>query len=140
MRLFASRGPGAAVLSGLMLLGLASCAALGIGSSSSSVDTPYHVFFSERSPALEPAGAGVIASAADAAKASPNQPVLVLGWTDSAGSPQADVALSQERARRVADALVADGVSPSRITRQGRGQTGNDPGVESRRVDIRIGS
>jgi outer membrane protein OmpA-like peptidoglycan-associated protein len=64
--------------------------------------------------------------------------VSVLGYTDSAGRPQDDVLLSQHRAQNVADALVADGVAAGRITRQGRGQTGEDPGVASRRVEIDI--
>jgi len=64
--------------------------------------------------------------------------VQVIGYTDSAGSPQADIVLSQQRAQAVADALVADGVASSRLVRLGQGQTGGNPGVMSRRVEIRI--
>ena len=78
------------------------------------------------------------AQAAQAAKAAPGSAVRVIGYTDSVGIPQDDVILSQHRAQRVADALVADGVDPGRISRQGRGQTHEDPGVESRRVEIEI--
>ncbi len=99
----------------------------------------YIVFFAERSAVLEPTAADVITRAAAAASTTPNAPVAVLGWTDSGGSARADVTLSQQRAQTVADALVADGVAASRITRQGRGQTHDDPGVESRRVEIRVG-
>jgi len=81
----------------------------------------------------------VIAQAAAAAKVSPTSPVRVLGYTDSAGSPGADVTLSQLRAQAVSDALVADGVEASRISHQGRGQTHEDPGQASRRVEIDIG-
>ena len=98
------------------------------------------VFFADKSAALEPTDADIIAHAASLAKASPDAPVLVRGWTDSDGSPQADIVLSQLRAQHVADALIADGVSPARISRQGRGQTHDDPGVESRRVEIRVGN
>ena len=96
------------------------------------------VFFTERSAVLEPAAIDVVAQAAAAAKAAPDKGVLVRGYTDSAGSKPDDVKLSQQRARAVADGLVADGVGASRITSQGRGQTGNDPGVESRRVEISL--
>jgi outer membrane protein OmpA-like peptidoglycan-associated protein len=118
------------LLLGGLLLGLTSCAAVTGGGS-----TPYVVFFTERSAALEPTAKQVIAQAATAAKAASGQ-VRVLGYTDSVGSAADDVALSSRRAKRVSDELVADGVPAERIVQQGRGQTGSDPGVESRRVDI----
>ncbi len=120
-----------------LLLTLGACASI-TGSGGTQPD--YVVFFTERSSALEPAAVDVIAQAAAAAKAAPERGVLVRGYTDSAGSKPDDVTLSRERAKRVADGLMADGVAPGRITQQGRGQTGNDPGVESRRVEITLGS
>ena len=117
-----------------MLLALGSCAL-----SNGSAPAPgFVIFFPERSAALEPAAVDVIAQAAAAAKAAPGSAVLVRGYTDSAGSPPDDFKLSRDRARAVADGLVADGVNPARITQQGRGQTGNNPGVESRRVEISL--
>ena len=125
------------LFAGLVLLGVSSCTTTPAPRSA----TPSMVvFFAEKSAALEPAAADIIAHAASLAKASPDAPVVVRGWTDSGGSPQADILLSQQRAQRVADALVADGVPVSRISRQGRGQTHDDPGVESRRVEIRVGN
>lgn len=118
-----------------LLLALSSCAMSGGGGNA---PPKYVVFFTERSASLEPAAVDVIAQVAAAAKTSPSQGVLVRGYTDSAGSLPDDVKLSQQRARAVADGLVADGVNASRITQQGRGQTGNDPGVESRRVEISL--
>jgi len=85
------------------------------------------------------AARSLIAEAAQRASAEPAAQVTVAGYTDSAGSPPADVALSQQRAQVVADALIADGVAANRIARTGRGQTGGDPGVASRRVEITIG-
>ena len=122
------------ILTTCFLLSLASCAMVGPSSAPG-----YLVFFTEHSADIDPPAASVIAQAAAAAKASPGLPVEVRGYTDSAGNVSADVLLSQRRAKRVADALVADGVDPARITRQGRGQTGEDPGVASRRVEIDIG-
>ena len=100
----------------------------------------YVVFFTERSAALDGPARQVILEAAAAARAAPGAPVTVLGYTDSAGAPDADIRLSQARARHVADALAAGGVAPARIARAGRGQTGEDPGVASRRVEIAIGA
>jgi outer membrane protein OmpA-like peptidoglycan-associated protein len=97
------------------------------------------VFFTERSAALDGAALHVVADAAQAARAAPGGPVVVAGFTDSGGSAGADVKLSQARAAAVANALVADGVAAARISRQGRGQTHEDPGVASRRVEISVG-
>ena len=81
----------------------------------------------------------MIALAAQRANNEPAAPATVVGYTDSAGSPPADVALSQQRAQTVADALVADGVAANRVVRTGRGQTGDNPGIASRRVEITLG-
>jgi outer membrane protein OmpA-like peptidoglycan-associated protein len=122
------------ILTTVLLLSLPSCAMLAPDSAPG-----YLVFFTQYSADIDPPAAAVIARAAAAAKASPSLPVEVRGYTDSFGSASADVVLSQRRAQRVSDALIADGVNPNRITRQGRGQTGEDPGVASRRVEIDIG-
>jgi outer membrane protein OmpA-like peptidoglycan-associated protein len=119
------------VLAAALLLGLASCATAPAGPKS------YAVFFAAKSSALDPAAVELIGQVATAAKAGTGR-VQVLGWTGNGGSPDADVTLSQQRADRVANALVVDGVQRERIVQEGRGQTGTDPGVESRRVEIRI--
>jgi outer membrane protein OmpA-like peptidoglycan-associated protein len=117
-----------------LLLALSSCAMMPASQAPS-----YVVFFTEHSTALDPAASQVIAQAADAARATPAATVRVIGYTDSVGIPSADVVLSQQRAAIVAQTLIADGVAASRIVQQGRGQTHEDPGVASRRVDIEIG-
>lgn len=99
----------------------------------------YVIFFPERSAQLDSEGRGVVAQVAARASERPASTVQVIGYTDSAGSPQADVVLSQQRAQTVADALQANGVAPSRLVRAGRGQTNTDPGIASRRVEITIG-
>ena len=48
--------------------------------------------------------------------------VAIEGHTDSVGSEQANVRLSDQRARSVADALSSLGVAPSRLTVQGFGE------------------
>jgi outer membrane protein OmpA-like peptidoglycan-associated protein len=65
----------------------------------------YVVFFQERSTQLDASARSVIDQAARRANADPAAPVEVRGYTDSAGSPQADLLLSHERARVVAEAL-----------------------------------
>lgn len=99
----------------------------------------YVVFFQERSAQLDAPARGVIAEAAGEAAAHPTAPVEVIGYTDSGGSPAANVALSQERAQAVADALIASGIAPGRVVRKGRGPTNRNPGVASRRVEIVVG-
>jgi outer membrane protein OmpA-like peptidoglycan-associated protein len=98
----------------------------------------YVVFFEERSAQLDTPARGVIAQVARRAKDHPAAAVEVIGYTDSAGGPQADVLLSQQRAQAVADALIANGVSANRLVRKGRGQTGGSPGIANRRVEIII--
>lgn len=117
-----------------LLLAVSSCAIL-----SPPARPGFVVFFSERSAEIDASARSTIATAASQATAS-GSTVTVIGWTDSAGSPAADVTLSRRRAQNVADALAADGVLASRIAQRGRGQTGDDPGVESRRVNIELGN
>lgn len=102
-------------------------------------NAPYMVYFPLRSAQLDKTAHDVVALAARRAGEAPAAPVTVVGYTDSAGSPPADVLLSQHRAQAVAAALVADGVASSRIVRVGAGQTNEDPGLASRRVEIKVG-
>jgi outer membrane protein OmpA-like peptidoglycan-associated protein len=115
------------------LLVLSACSSFGPNKS------PYLVYFQERSAQLDGPARSLIAEAAQRANADPTAPITVAGFTDSAGSPPADLLLSQQRAQTVADALTADGVAPNRLIRKGHGQTGGDPGLASRRVEITIG-
>ena len=105
-----------------LLVVLSACSSFGPNNS------PYLVYFQERSAQLDAPARSLIAEAAQRANADPTAPVTVAGYTDSAGSPPADVLLSQQRAQAVADALSADGVAANRLIRKGRGQTGGDPG------------
>jgi outer membrane protein OmpA-like peptidoglycan-associated protein len=119
----------------LLLLALSGCALL-----TGHREPTYIIFFTERSTALDDAARKVIADAAKDARAGATpKTVTVLGYTDSAGNRTADQELSSERAESVAQALVSDGVASDMIRREGRGQTHEDPGVASRRVEIAVG-
>ncbi len=49
--------------------------------------------------------------------------VAVGGYTDTAGTPDKNLAVSEKRARLIADALAHEGVAAQRISAQGFGQT-----------------
>ena len=100
----------------------------------------YVVFFQERSAQLDSPARDVVIQVAKRANDHPGSMVEVLGFTDSAGSPSADIVLSQRRARTVADALISNGVAANRLVLIGRGQNGENPGLESRRAEIIIAS
>ena len=56
-------------------------------------------------------------------RSKPNKHIRIEGHTDSSGSAQANQQLSLQRARSVRDAMVAAGISPSRITTVGEGES-----------------
>lgn len=75
----------------------------------------------------------------------PDRTVRIEGYTDSTGSSQTNLQLSENRAGAVRDQLVSMGVDPSRIMAQGYGEAGpvapndTDGGrQQNRRVDIVI--
>ena len=98
------------------------------------------VFFTEESAAMGPEARAVVAEAAERARARPGVPIVVRGLAAPDGSVGFSRALSEARARNVADALVAAGVSPDRIRVQPRGPVAYEAmQIESRRVEIAIG-
>ena len=100
---------------------------------------PAHiVFFPDWSGAIDEAAQNVIGQAATAAKQSPDKDITVTGYADSSGSAQANIYLTQLRAQRVIDAMVADGVPASRLKMVAAGRQAR-AGVASRRVEIAIG-
>ena len=68
-------------------------------------------------------GRSKIHEASDILKQYPNLRVSVDGYTDSIGSDSYNQRLSERRAKTVADALVADGISASRLDIRGFGKT-----------------
>ena len=68
-----------------LLLLLSACSYFGPNNS------PYLVYFQERSTQLDAPARSLIAEAAQRANAEPTAWVTVAGYTDSAGSPPADI-------------------------------------------------
>jgi outer membrane protein OmpA-like peptidoglycan-associated protein len=99
------------------------------------------VFFGDDRTELDAAAVTVVQDAAAAARAAPTATVRVLGFSAPEPAGQAVAGISAARAERVAAELERAGVPRSRIQVQGRGPVPFDAvPVESRRVEIRVGS
>ncbi len=72
---------------------------------------------------LQPAGRPILDEAAEILKANPDVNVEVRGFTDSRGSDAYNQRLSERRAQTVKNYLVSRGVSPSRLTTRGYGES-----------------
>lgn len=99
----------------------------------------YVIYYPGQSTVLEATAQATIVRAAGFA-ARRGVRVLVAGYADDPGVPEANQIQSRIRAQLVADALRQAGVARDRITLTPRRALGGDPAVESRRVDIRLGS
>jgi outer membrane protein OmpA-like peptidoglycan-associated protein len=101
----------------------------------------FSIYFEPYSAALNQQGGETISAAAEFARAHPLQPVAVDGFS-APPDPKLDVdGLSAQRAEAVKQALISDGVTPSRITTEANGivDPKNLPSVAVRRVDIAVG-
>ncbi len=101
----------------------------------------FPIFFTEDSALLGANAQGIITMAADAAKADANARVVVRGFAaPDTGTAAFNRALSEARARAVADALISKGIPTSRVAIQPRGEVSFEMfPTESRRVEIHIG-
>jgi outer membrane protein OmpA-like peptidoglycan-associated protein len=95
------------------------------------------VFFPDWSGAIDHAADRVIGQAADIAKQSPGSTITVTGYADNTGSTAANVYLTQLRAQRVIDGLIADGVPAQSLKLVSAGKQA-EAGIASRRVEIAI--
>jgi outer membrane protein OmpA-like peptidoglycan-associated protein len=90
---------------------------------------------------LQPSSQEQLNNIAAILKAYPNVHVKIGGYTDNTGDPAANVALSEARAKNVMDALVADGIDPSRLEAKGYGDqypVGDNNTEEGRAQNRRI--
>jgi outer membrane protein OmpA-like peptidoglycan-associated protein len=75
----------------------------------------------------------------------PHTSIAVDGFTDTTGTPEQNLAVSQKRARLIADALAHEGVAPTRLSSQGFGAThlrvatgDNKKEPRNRRIEILV--
>ena len=81
------------------------------------------VYFPFDQYVLTPEAQTVVSEAAQYASAGGATRVVVIGHTDSSGSPTYNVRLSERRAKAVADALVGLGVAPSTLAVDWKGES-----------------
>jgi outer membrane protein OmpA-like peptidoglycan-associated protein len=101
------------------------------------------ILFTSGSATLYPGGRDKLRQFAGVLNRYPRTTIQITGNTDSRGSEQSNMELSRRRAQAVADELIADGVSASRITTRGVGAsvpvaTNDTPEgrAQNRRVEI----
>jgi len=109
------------------------------------INLPDGVTFDVDSATLKPQFRATLDQIAQSLQTYPNSLIDVYGHTDSTGSDQYNQALSERRARTVADYLAMRGLSAARIRSQGYGETmpvaSNDTvegRARNRRVEIKI--
>ncbi|MBS0470518.1 MAG: OmpA family protein [Proteobacteria bacterium] len=103
------------------------------------------VLFRNDSADLSDHAERVIAALADEARHHPGTAIVVDGYTDTVGTPEHNLGLSNARAIAVADALVKEGINGRKISTHGYGETelavptGDQvPERRNRRVVIRL--
>ncbi len=84
----------------------------------------YQVFFPLGSSMLGEQDKTALAAAARVYKTKPNARVTVTGFTDTVGSPELNMRLSQQRADAVKNVLVQNGVPAGSITTSASGESG----------------
>lgn len=104
---------------------------------------PQPIIFSSNDLSLTPEAKQKLTLVADKLKACPGAKVAINGYSDSTGSDAVNVALSANRAKAVADFLIANGVTRDHLTPKGLGSANpvasNDTPqgrAQNRRVEI----
>ncbi len=106
---------------------------------------PGNITFATDSSDISPQFYTTLNAVATVLNGFPETLIEVTGHTDSTGSAEYNLRLSQQRAQSVAQYLVAQGVAPNRIVARGMGESmpiaSNDTPegrAQNRRVEIRI--
>ena len=109
------------------------------------LNMPNNVTFDSNQANLKPAGANTLTGVAMVLKEYPKTAVNVLGYTDSTGSNDLNMRLSQQRADSVGSALITQGVAANRIQTRGMGPANPiasnstaDGKAQNRRVEIAL--
>ena len=107
------------------------------------LNIPNDISFDLNSYAIKPELRSVLDPFANSLREDPQTRLLIVGHTDSSGSPAINNPLSVERAQSVRDYLVARGVAVTRVETAGRGENepvadnATDAGrAQNRRVEI----
>ena len=79
------------------------------------------VLFDSGSSMIQPGGRSKLRQLAEVLNRYPRETVQIVGYTDSRGTEQSNLELSQHRAQAVAEELTANGVNPIRISTRGLG-------------------
>jgi OOP family OmpA-OmpF porin len=102
-----------------------------------------YINFDTGKATIKPDSAKTLDAAAAALKAAADLRVEVAGHTDNAGTPEANLRLSQDRAQAVMAALVTRGIKADRMTAKGYGQASpvadnrtEDGRAKNRRVEL----
>ncbi|HKM96319.1 MAG TPA: OmpA family lipoprotein [Buttiauxella sp.] len=85
------------------------------------LNLPNNVTFDSSSATLKPAGANTLTGVAMVLKEYPKTAVNVVGYTDSTGSKELNMTLSQQRADGVGSALITQDVAANRVRTSGVG-------------------
>ena len=103
------------------------------------------LMFDFDSAQLRSSARGELSALASNLQEYPNTDLVIVGHTDAVGSDEYNLALSQRRAETARSHLVAEGVSPSRVTTVGKGErepiSSNDTDAgrqQNRRVEVAI--
>ncbi|QKJ85032.1 OmpA family lipoprotein [Paramixta manurensis] len=109
------------------------------------LNMPNNVTFDSNSSTLKPAGANTLTGVAMVLKEYPKTAVNVIGYTDSTGTRELNMRLSQQRADGVGSALITQGVAANRIRTSGAGpdnpiatNTTEAGKAQNRRVEITL--
>lgn len=79
------------------------------------------VEFESGSATLTPMGLGILDDMADVLRRIGDKPVIITGHTDNVGNPDANLVLSNERAKAVKEYLIGRSIEASRISVTGKG-------------------
>lgn len=102
---------------------------------------PSNITFDTNKSAIKSSFYPVLGSVSKVVKEFDKNLIDIVGYTDSTGNNKINMPLSEDRARSVADYLIYQGVSPSRITYSGAGASdpiGNNDTVQGRALNRRV--
>ena len=109
----------------LVLSGCASGGGMMVRKPAVCADQTVQVYFDPDSAEVTRESRAVLRQAAAAAKGCEVRKVSVLGLADAAGTPEANMALSEKRAQSVSAALQAAGLPPGEFELAAQGQAGS---------------